>query len=101
MQLSRLALSRYPSHAPCDPLLKVADFGMSVKMPTSRTHVSGIHHGTLLYTAPEILISGNASKSSDVYSFGVLLWELFHGVPALQHVLESGHGASLASDVFR
>lgn len=50
---------------------KVADFGMSIRMSGNRTHVSGVHQGTPLYIAPEILQDGHASWASDAYSFGV------------------------------
>ena len=65
---------------------QVADFGMSMNIRDNHSHVSGVRHGTPLYVAPEILKNGKASKSADVYSFGVILWELFHGTLAWQHL---------------
>lgn len=53
----------------------------------TRSHISGVRHGTPLYIAPEILRSGTASRSADVYSFGVMLWELFHGMSAWSHLM--------------
>jgi serine/threonine protein kinase len=58
---------------------KVADFGLSVKMPANRTHMSNVGHGTALYMAPEVVAQKRVSKAADVYAFGVLVWELVHG----------------------
>ena len=66
---------------------KVADFGLSIKMDTEQTHVSGVHAGTLNHMAPEILMSGHISKAADVYAFGILMYETmttlkaFRGIP--------------------
>ena len=72
---------------------KVADFGLSIKMDTEQTHVSGVHAGTLTHMAPEILMSGHISKAADVYAFGILMYETltaqkaFRGVP--MHLISS------------
>ena len=58
-------------------------------MQRGQTHVSGVEHGTAMYTAPEVLASGKASKAADVYAFGVLAWELLHQRSALQYLLSS------------
>ncbi|GLI62400.1 hypothetical protein VaNZ11_005017 [Volvox africanus] len=66
---------------------KVADFGLSMRLDPSETHVSNAFHGTLAYMAPETLLHGHVSRASDVYGFGILLYELytadvaFRGVP--------------------
>ncbi|KXZ56488.1 hypothetical protein GPECTOR_1g437 [Gonium pectorale] len=72
----RLATAGPP---PLRVVAKVADFGLSVRLPGSATHASGNVQGTPVYTAPEVLIFGRVSRASDVYSFGVLLLELLHG----------------------
>jgi len=56
---------------------KLTDFGLSVQMTCSQTHVSQHQTGTLDHMAPEVMMEGKTSKRSDVYSFGILLWELF------------------------
>ncbi|WIA08255.1 hypothetical protein OEZ85_007699 [Tetradesmus obliquus] len=56
---------------------KVSDFGLSVRMDPSETHVSNVYQGTLTHMAPEVLMFGKISRASDVYAFGVLLWELY------------------------
>jgi serine/threonine protein kinase len=69
----------------------VADFGLSIRMPLDKTHMSGISHGTPLYMAPEVVQQQRTSKASDVWSFGVMVWELVHGRTAWrQYLLRCG-----------
>eukprot|EP00191_Tetraselmis_sp_GSL018_P002999 CAMPEP_0177596840 /NCGR_PEP_ID=MMETSP0419_2-20121207/11358_1 /TAXON_ID=582737 /ORGANISM="Tetraselmis sp., Strain GSL018" /LENGTH=539 /DNA_ID=CAMNT_0019088901 /DNA_START=352 /DNA_END=1971 /DNA_ORIENTATION=- len=56
---------------------KLTDFGLSVQMSCSQTHVSQHQTGTVDHMAPEVMTEGKSSKRSDVYAFGILLWELF------------------------
>ena len=59
---------------------KVADFGLSSKLPDDGgTHESGVFQGTLSHMAPEMMTDGRVSRASDVYAFGILLWELYTG----------------------
>ena len=67
---------------------QVADFGMSLSLNCDKSHVSGIRHGTPLYIAPEVLSDSKVSKAADLYSFGVILWELYHGTLAWQHLMD-------------
>ena len=80
MQLSfkRVLLSDLPFI-----LAQIADFGMSLSLNNgSKSHISGIRHGTPLYIAPEIVKENKLSKAADVYSYGVILWELYHATIA-------------------
>ena len=43
-------------------LAKIADFGLSVKMPANATHVSGHRVGTPFYVAPEVAQKGRMNK---------------------------------------
>ncbi|GMH33731.1 hypothetical protein BSKO_01565 [Bryopsis sp. KO-2023] len=58
-------------------IVKIADFGFSLKMQGSQTHVSNVQGGTPFYMAPEVLEHGSSSKAADVYAFGVILWEMY------------------------
>ena len=68
---------------------------MSMNIRGDHSHISGVRHGTPLYIAPEIISNGKASKSADVYSFGVILWELYHGSSAWQHLMLQGDDSLL------
>ena len=56
---------------------KIADFGLSVKVDTTETHVSSMNQGTTTHMAPELLLHGRQSKAADAYAFGILMWELY------------------------
>ena len=66
----------------------MADFGLSLSLNCDKSHISGIRHGTPLYIAPEVLANSKVSKAADLYSFGVILWELYHGTLAWEHLME-------------
>jgi len=53
---------------------KVSDFGLSTAAVAERQETQTAC-GTLSWTAPEVLQSGQFSTKADVYSFGVVLWE--------------------------
>lgn len=66
-------------------ITKIADFGLAVRLPDSRNHLSGIFAGTPFYAAPEISREGRLSKKADVFSFAVILWELYNQVLVYRH----------------
>ncbi len=51
---------------PCGVQPKLADFGLSIQLSRTETHVSSLCHGTPSHMAPEVLTSGRQSKASDV-----------------------------------
>ncbi|KAG2434721.1 hypothetical protein HXX76_007611 [Chlamydomonas incerta] len=59
--------------------VKVGDFGLSVMLPTDRTHLSNIRMGTMFYICPAVACKGQVGPAADVFSLGVILWELYHG----------------------
>ncbi|KXZ47490.1 hypothetical protein GPECTOR_35g928 [Gonium pectorale] len=68
--------------APGTPLgfcLKLADFGLSVRMAEGESHMSNLFQGSPYYCAPEVVLSGKVGKSADIYSLGIMLWELQNG----------------------
>jgi serine/threonine protein kinase len=50
----------------CGAVAKIADFGMSIQMEATETHVSKWNMGTLSHMAPELLLYGHQSKAADV-----------------------------------
>jgi serine/threonine protein kinase len=61
-------------------VVKISDFGLSMRMVGKETHVSNIKQGTAFYTAPEVTMQRQLHLESDVYSFGVVMWEVLTGV---------------------
>lgn len=53
---------------------KLSDFGVSRRAAINETYTSGV--GTLLWTAPEIVMGKRYTEKADVYSFGVVLSEI-------------------------
>ncbi len=54
---------------------KVCDFGQCRYLSSHGTMTAGI--GTVVYSAPEILLGKKYDASSDVYSFAIVMHELF------------------------
>jgi hypothetical protein len=60
--------------------------GLSLFLGRGATHVSGAVQGTLLYTAPEVLVAGRVGRPADVYGWGMVAWELIHHCSAIVHL---------------
>ena len=62
--------------------VKVADFGLSMRMNSSTSTSEASMVGTIRWMAPEVMVDENTSKpkydpfKSDVYSFGCLWYEI-------------------------
>ncbi|GFR42839.1 hypothetical protein Agub_g3797 [Astrephomene gubernaculifera] len=56
---------------------KVADFGLSVRLDHTATHVSHTFQGSLTHMAPEVMLEGHISRAADVFAFGITMWEIF------------------------
>ncbi|KAF5837664.1 kinase-like domain-containing protein [Dunaliella salina] len=73
---------------------KITDFGLSINLGPTATHVSNMRPGTPFYCSPEVSIDGRATKASDVFSFGIVLSELCSGTPPFQKVRGSDYEAN-------
>ncbi|GLC58980.1 hypothetical protein PLESTB_001429200 [Pleodorina starrii] len=60
-------------------IAKVADFGLSVRLDHTATHISHAFQGSLTHMAPEVMLQGHVSRAADVYAFGITMWEIFTG----------------------
>ena len=58
-------------------LFSFCSFGLSSPIGPDQSHVSGFKTGSPFYAAPEIPMTGRATRASDVYSFGVMAVELY------------------------
>lgn len=69
------------NNAPGGFVAKLTDFGLSIALDPTATHMSNVKTGTPFYTAPEVVAERRATKASDIYGFGVLMWEMATGKP--------------------
>ena len=84
---------KWTAYYPLQPVgRQLADFGLSRVLETHGTHVSTKTHGTLAYTAAEVLQEGRMTRASDVFAFGMMMWEVYCGKR-----LYEGHIATQAS----
>ncbi|MCH3908887.1 MAG: serine/threonine protein kinase [Bacilli bacterium] len=60
-----------------DGSVKIADFGIST--PLGEKSKGDAVTGTVYYTAPEILMGGEAGVASDIYSMGIVFYEMLTG----------------------
>ncbi|HVV52503.1 MAG TPA: protein kinase [Polyangia bacterium] len=69
--------------------VSLIDFGIARRSTDASLTATGAFIGRAVYTAPEVLVSGEADPRTDIYSLGVLLWELLVGRPPALGELES------------
>ncbi|XP_030760689.1 serine/threonine-protein kinase mos [Sitophilus oryzae] len=53
---------------------KICDFGNSVSIGDNLSNFK--HNGTVIYTAPELLLGKSPSMKSDIYSLGIIFWQI-------------------------
>lgn len=69
------------------PAAYLADFGLALRIGSSRLTSSGVVPGAAGYRSPEVCELQDATDRSDVYSLGVLTYELLTGQRVV-HVVE-------------
>lgn len=75
-----------------EPIAKVGDFGLSVRMlGTGELHAAteALHGITPTWAAPEVLSKGSYSTEADIYALGIMLWELLTRRHPFDHMLLS------------
>lgn len=64
-------------------VVKLTDVGLT----KSEELISGTYVGTPVYMAPEVICrSGTYDRKADIYSLSVILWELWYGQDASEHI---------------
>ena len=63
------------SHSTQPQIPQICDFGLAKWMEFSNRTTSA--HGTVLWTAPELLLGRECSSKADVFSFAVVMYEIF------------------------
>ncbi|XP_076095925.1 uncharacterized protein LOC143066936 isoform X1 [Mytilus galloprovincialis] len=64
-------------------IVKLTDVGLT----KPEIDISGTMTGSPVYMAPEVLIpKGVYNKSADVYSLGIMIWEMWYGIDAADHI---------------
>lgn len=65
----------------CD-VVKLADVGLTKPRSLAITKV-----GSPVYMAPEILLArGIYGRKADIYSLAIILWEMWYGIDAAEHI---------------
>lgn len=59
--------------------VKIADFGIALRVGDQRLTSTGLVMGSALYLSPEQASGGSATHSSDMYSLGVVIYECLSG----------------------
>jgi serine/threonine protein kinase len=62
-------------------------------------NIGGSIMGSPVYMAPEVLVSkGIYDRKVDIYALGIVLWEMWYGIDAAEHI-QSRLSTSIATDV--
>jgi len=68
-----------------DPNWKLADFGLTSQVTSSRSQATARARGSQGYASPEIVRLNKYSQKSDIWSIGCILYELAAGVKAFKN----------------
>ncbi|XP_064632151.1 uncharacterized protein LOC135490704 [Lineus longissimus] len=67
-------------------VVKLSDLGQAKR----ERDVTGTQRGTYLYTDPDILQTGLATREADIYSLAMVMWELWYGQRVFFDLLDAG-----------
>lgn len=74
--------------------MKLADVGLTKHVK----EISGTIAGSPVYMAPEVLKAEDIYDSKvDIYSLGIILWEMWYGMDAAEHIGPQIYGTILQS----
>lgn len=80
-------------------MIKLADFGLSIKIGASLSNFQKKIFGMVPYIDPKVLNKQkNNDEKSDIYSVGVLLWEISSGRPPF---CDEKYDINLALDILQ
>nr|XP_043617763.1 L-type lectin-domain containing receptor kinase IX.1-like [Erigeron canadensis] len=79
---------------------KLGDFGLARLVDHDKSSTTTMLAGTFGYMAPEIAMTGKASKETDVYSFGVVALELACGRKAIGYKADEERQTTLVEWVW-
>lgn len=64
-------------------IVKLTDVGLMKR----EDNIGGSSTGSLVYMAPEVLVSkGIYDRKVDIYALGIVLWEMWYGIDAAEHI---------------
>jgi serine/threonine protein kinase len=64
-------------------IVKLTDVGLMKR----EDNIGGSIMGSLVYMAPEVLVSkGIYDRKVDIYALGIVLWEMWYGIDAAEHI---------------
>ncbi|XP_059064900.1 probable L-type lectin-domain containing receptor kinase S.7 [Cryptomeria japonica] len=70
---------------------KLGDFGLARALESEEEELTNTKYGTVGYMAPELALTGIASRESDVFSFGALTLEIACGKRPVDNSLAQHH----------
>lgn len=87
-----------PSQISSKNVVKLTDVGLT----KPEVDIAGTITGSPVYMAPEVLIpTGVYNRSADIYSLGIMIWEMWYGTDAADHVSPRLHNESIETFVER
>lgn len=70
-------------------MVKLTDVGLAKHL----NDIAGTKCGSPCYMAPEVLNGRMYGQEADVYSFAIILWEMWYGLDAAEHLSSQLYGS--------